>query len=232
MEKNYLIKIERLVKEYKMGKHSFRALDNVDLNISKTEFVGLVGPSGSGKTTLLNIIGGLDSQTEGEVIILNKKLNTASENESAIIRKKHMGFIFQHYNLLPVYNVYENVELPLILNKVDANKRKDIVMEAIESVGLSDKVKSRPNQLSGGQCQRTAIARAIVHKPSIVLADEPTANLDSENSHHIMDIMVSLNKQLDTSFIFATHDEKIMNYLHRIIYLEDGKIVKNEIKNR
>ena len=232
MEKNYLIKIERLVKEYKMGKHSFRALDNVDLNISKTEFVGLVGPSGSGKTTLLNVIGGLDSPTQGEVVILDKMLNTASENESAIIRKKHMGFIFQHYNLLPVYNVYENVELPLILNKVDANKRKDIVMEAIESVGLSDKVKSRPNQLSGGQCQRTAIARAIVHKPSIVLAYEPTANLDSENSHHIMDIMVSLNKQLDTSFIFATHDEKIMNYLHRIIYLEDGKIVKNEIKNR
>ena len=135
-----------------------------------------------------------------------------------------MGFIFLRYNLLPVYTIYENVELPLILNKVDVNKRKNMVLEAIESVGLGDKIDSRPNQLSGGQCQRTAIARAIVHKPSIVLADEPTANLDSENSHHIMEIMKQLNSDFDTSFIFSTHDEKIMGYLKRIISLEDGQI--------
>ena len=139
-----------------------------------------------------------------------------------------MGFIFQNYNLLPVYSVYENVELPLILNKIDKNKRKDMVINAVESVGLLDKIKSKPNQLSGGQCQRTAIARAIVHNPSIVLADEPTANLDSENSYHIMEIMKKLNNEYKTSFIFSTHDEKIMSYLKRIISLEDGKIIKDK----
>ncbi len=142
-----------------------------------------------------------------------------------------MGFIFQNYNLLPVYTVYENVELPLILNKIDKNKRKNMVYTAVESVGLIDKIDSKPNQLSGGQCQRTAIARAIVHKPTIVLADEPTANLDSENSFHIMEIMKKLNKDFKTSFIFSTHDEKIMSYLKRIISLEDGQILEDKNKN-
>jgi putative ABC transport system ATP-binding protein len=139
-----------------------------------------------------------------------------------------MGFIFQSYNLLPVYTVFENVELPLILNKVDTQEREKQVVEAIEWVGLSDKIKSRPAMLSGGECQRTAIARAIVHQPALILADEPTANLDAENSHHIMKIMVRLNKELSTSFIFATHDEKVMGYLRRIIHLEDGGIAKDE----
>ena len=139
-----------------------------------------------------------------------------------------MGFIFQSYNLLPVYTVFENVELPLILNKVDTQEREKQVVEAIEWVGLSDKIKSRPAMLSGGECQRTAIARAIVHQPTLILADEPTANLDAENSHHIMKIMVRLNKELSTSFIFATHDEKVMGYLRRIIHLEDGEIAKDE----
>jgi putative ABC transport system ATP-binding protein len=139
-----------------------------------------------------------------------------------------MGFIFQSYNLLPVYSVFENVELPLILNKIEPNERKSLVKEAVDSVGLSDKIDSRPAQLSGGECQRTAIARAIVHKPALILADEPTANLDSENSHQIMKIMVRLNEELDTSFIFATHDEKIMAYLRRIIHLDDGQIAKDE----
>ena len=139
-----------------------------------------------------------------------------------------MGFIFQSYNLLPVYTVFENVELPLILNKVDTQEREKQVVEAIEWVGLSDKIKSRPAMLSGGECQRTAIARAIVHQPALILADEPTANLDAENSHHIMKIMVRLNKELSTSFIFATHDEKVMGYLRRIIHLEDGEIAKDE----
>ena len=196
--------------------------------IKKGEFSGLVGPSGSGKTTLLNIIGGLDSPTSGNVKVLDKMINKTSHDERALIRKKHMGFIFQSYNLLPVYSVYENVELPLILNKIEKNKRRDKVLNAIESVGLMDKMHSKPNQLSGGQCQRTAIARSIVHEPLLVLADEPTANLDSENSHHIMEIMQQLNKELKTSFIFATHDEKIMGYLNRIIHLEDGQISKDE----
>jgi putative ABC transport system ATP-binding protein len=139
-----------------------------------------------------------------------------------------MGFIFQSYNLLPVYTVFENVELPLILNKVNIKERKRLVEQAVDWVGLSDKIDSRPAQLSGGECQRTAIARAIVHEPALILADEPTANLDAKNSHQIMKIMVRLNQELNTSFIFATHDEKIMAYLRRIIHLEDGQIVKDE----
>ena len=139
-----------------------------------------------------------------------------------------MGFIFQSYNLLPVYTVFENVELPLILNKIDKDERRSMVEQAVESVGLTDKMESRPNMLSGGECQRTAIARAIVHQPALVLADEPTANLDAENSHHIMKIMLQLNHELSTSFIFATHDEKIMAYLRRIIHLDDGQITDDE----
>ena len=232
MKNNNIVEIKDLIKEFPIGGEFFKALNSIDLEIVKGEFTGLVGPSGSGKTTLLNIIGGLDSSTSGDVIVLNQLLNKTPHNDRATIRRKDMGFIFQSYNLLPVYSVYENVELPLILNKIEKDKRRKMVLEAIESVGLSDKVNSKPNQLSGGQCQRTAIARAIVHKPSLVLADEPTANLDSENSHHIMNIMCNLNSQLDTSFIFATHDEKIMGYLRRIIYLEDGEIFKDEkIKN-
>ena len=231
MSKKPIIEIKKLVKEFPIGGDFFIALNNISLNISKGEFCGLVGPSGSGKTTLLNIIGGLDSGTSGEVSVLNQIINQSTHDERALIRRKDMGFIFQNYNLLPVYSVYENVELPLILNKIEKNKRKNMVLDAIESVGLSDKILSKPNQLSGGQCQRTAIARAIVHRPSLVLADEPTANLDSENSHHIMKIMKDLNTNLDTSFIFATHDDKIMGYLNRIIYLEDGQISKDkEIK--
>ncbi|MDC0646045.1 ABC transporter ATP-binding protein, partial [bacterium] len=200
----------------------------IDLKIETGEFTGLVGPSGSGKTTLLNIIGGLDSPTQGTVNVLGSDLGTATHNQRAEIRKSKMGFIFQSYNLLPVYSVFENVELPLILNKIDSGKRKVLVEQAVEWVGLTDKLNSRPNMLSGGECQRTAIARAIVHKPDLVLADEPTANLDAENSHHIMKILVRLNQELNTSFVFATHDEKIMAYLRRIIHLEDGNIINDE----
>jgi len=189
----------------------------------------LIGPSGSGKTTLLNIIGGLDSPTKGKVSVLGQALNDTSHGERARLRRKYMGFIFQSYNLLPVYTVFENVELPLILNKMDTDERRSMVEQAVESVGLTDKMDSRPNMLSGGECQRTAIARAIVHQPALVLADEPTANLDAENSHHIMKILVRLNQELSTSFIFATHDEKIMAYLRRIIHLDDGEITEDEI---
>ena len=223
-----IIEIKHLIKQFSIGGGFFTALNNISLTIEDNEFTGLVGPSGSGKTTLLNIIGGLDSPTSGNLKVLNRIMNETSHDERALIRKKYMGFIFQSYNLLPVYTVYENVELPLILNNTDRNKRKEKVLNAIDSVGLIDKIDSRPNQLSGGQCQRTAIARAIVHNPSLVLADEPTANLDSENSHHIMEIMQQLNKNFNTSFIFATHDEKIMGYLNRIIHIEDGRLAKDE----
>ena len=228
MKKDAIIKIKSLIKKFPIGGGFFTALNDINLTVRKGEFSGLVGPSGSGKTTLLNIIGGLDSPTSGKVSVLNNLINETSHEDRALIRRKHMGFIFQNYNLLPVYTVYENVELPLILNKIDKNKRKEMVCSAVESVGLIDKIDSKPNQLSGGQCQRTAIARAIVHNPTIVLADEPTANLDSENSFHIMEIMRKLNKDFKTSFIFSTHDEKIMSYLKRIISLEDGQISEDK----
>ena len=226
--KKSVIEIKNLSKKYKIGGDFFTALSDINLDIYKGEFLGLVGPSGSGKTTLLNIVGGLDSSSQGSVRVLDKTIEKSSDTERSFLRRKSMGFIFQSYNLLPVYSVYENIELPLILNNVPEINRKDKVLQAIDWVGLGDKVHSRPNQLSGGQCQRTAIARAIVHQPEIVLADEPTANLDAENSHHIMKIMKNLNKDLNTSFIFATHDEKIMSYLKRIIYLDDGIIQKDE----
>ena len=228
MENNTVISIQNLVKRFPVGGNFFTALKNVDLDLHKGEFTGLVGPSGSGKTTLLNIIGGLDAASEGTVRVLEQSLDNTTHNERAKLRRKYMGFIFQSYNLLPVYTVFENIELPLILNKISPNERIKKVNQAIEWVGLSDKRDSKPNMLSGGECQRTAIARALVHQPVLVMADEPTANLDAENSHNIMKILTKLNEELDTSFVFATHDEKIMGYLKRIIRLEDGNIVHDE----
>ena len=228
METKNVINIKNLVKRFPVGKDYFTALQNVNLKLTKGEFIGLVGPSGSGKTTLLNIIGGLDSATEGSVSVLGNSMDNTSHNERAIIRRKYMGFIFQSYNLLPVYSVFENVELPLILNHVEKSEREKKVSQAIEWVGLSDKKNSKPADMSGGECQRTAIARAIVHEPALLLADEPTANLDAKNSHNIMKILSKLNSEISTSFVFATHDEKIMGYLRRIIHLEDGKIINDE----
>ena len=231
-KQNSVIIINNVTKNFPVGGEFFSALKNIDLTLDEGEFTGLVGPSGSGKTTLLNIIGGLDSATEGDVSVLGYSMDKTTHNERATVRRKNMGFIFQSYNLLPVYTVFENVELPLILNKVDSNKREKKVNQAIEWVGLGDKRNTKPNMLSGGECQRTAIARAIVHQPALVMADEPTANLDAENSHHIMQILVELNKELSTSFVFATHDEKIMGYLRRIVHLDDGQINKDEqVKN-
>ena len=228
MKNDTVISIHNLMKHFPVGGGFFTALKNVNLNLHKGEFTGLVGPSGSGKTTLLNIIGGLDSPTEGKVRVLDQSLDNTTHNERAKLRRKYMGFIFQSYNLLPVYTVFENVELPLILNKIDNTERVKRVHQALEWVGLSNKIDSKPNMLSGGECQRTAIARALVHDPVLVMADEPTANLDAENSHNIMKILTKLNKELDTSFVFATHDEKIMGYLKRIIRLEDGNIVNDK----
>ncbi len=228
MQNSYLIKTEKLVKIYPMGLSSLVALDDITLSLVRGEFAGLVGPSGSGKTTLLNIIGSLDVPTKGSVEVLGEKVEALGHKKAARLRNDHIGFIFQTFNLLPVYTVYENVEFPLLLQDVPPPDRKKAVMEALEWVGLEDRAKSKPAQLSGGQSQRVAIARAIVKKPEIVLADEPTANLDAENSHHIMKTMVQLNKDLGTTFIFSTHDEKVIDYLRRIISLVDGKIEKDE----
>jgi putative ABC transport system ATP-binding protein len=223
-----LINIKGLSKRFPMGRGEFTALKGIDLSFGEGEFAGLVGPSGSGKTTLLNIIGSLDVPSEGKVDVLGKSIGTLSAKGAAKLRKENLGFIFQSYNLLAVHTVYENVEFPLLLLKYSGNERKKMVMDALEWVGLTDKVKSKPPQLSGGECQRVAIARAMVKKPSLVLADEPTANLDAANSHHILKTMVALNKELKTTFLFATHDDKVISYLRRKIYLLDGKVNKDE----
>ncbi|MBU4478850.1 MAG: ABC transporter ATP-binding protein [Candidatus Omnitrophica bacterium] len=224
-----IVKIKGLVKRYPMGGQKFTALDHIDLEFGKGEFCGFVGPSGSGKTTLLNVIGALDAPSEGSTVVLNEHVETLSQKKAAGLRNHHIGFIFQTYNLLPVYSVYENVEFPLLLLKIPKEDRKKKVLDALEWVGLMDKIKSKPAQLSGGQCQRVAVARAIVKRPELVLADEPTANLDSENSYNILEMMVKLNKELETTFIFATHDEKVMKYLRRKVHLVDGKVTKDEI---
>ncbi|MFH0991787.1 MAG: ABC transporter ATP-binding protein [bacterium] len=223
-----LIKTENLDKIYPLGLATLRALDQVNLSVTKGEFVGLVGPSGSGKTTLLNIIGSLDAPTNGSAMVLGHNIESLSHKEAARLRNTHIGFIFQTFNLLPVYTVFENVEFPLLLQGVGSSQRKQLVMDALEWVGLADRAESKPAQLSGGESQRVAIARAIVKKPEIVLADEPTANLDAANSHHIMKTMVQLNKELLSTFIFATHDEKVITYLRRKITLVDGKIERDE----
>lgn len=231
MDNSSIVKIENLVKRFPVGKTEFTALNGITVSFGTGEFAGLVGPSGSGKTTLLNIIGSLDSPSEGEVTVLERPISSLSHKESAKLRNHHMGFIFQTYNLLPVYTVYENVEFALLLQNMSGSQRKKAVMDALEWVGLTDKVRSKPSMLSGGECQRVAIARSMVKRPEIVLADEPTANLDSKNSHNILQTMKNLNRELKTTFIFATHDEKVMKYLDRIISLEDGKIVKDNLIN-
>ncbi len=228
MQNSALIAIENLDKFYSLGATTLKALDHINFSVMKGEFLGLVGPSGSGKTTLLNIIGSLDAPTDGTAEVLGRKIESLSHREAASLRNSHIGFIFQTFNLLPVYTVYENVEFPLLLQGVESSRRRQLVEEALDWVGLSDRADSKPSQLSGGQSQRVAIARAIVKKPEIVLADEPTANLDAANSHHIMKTMVQLNKELETTFVFATHDEKVIGYLRRKITLVDGKISKDE----
>ena len=223
-----LVETENLVKKYPMGGGDFTALHNVTLQIEKGEFCGVIGPSGSGKTTLLNIIGSLDMSTEGSVTVLGKRIEKMSHRQASSLRKRYLGFIFQTYNLLPVYTVYENVEFPLLIMRMPAAERRKKVLAALEWLGISDKAASRPSQLSGGEAQRVAIARAVVKEPEIVLADEPTANLDAENSYNILERMVRINAELNTTFIFATHDEKVIRYLKRKIYLVDGRVEKDE----
>ena len=229
MENSSIIQIDKLTKRFPVGKGSFTALKDINLAFGSGEFAGLVGPSGSGKTTLLNIMGSLDNPSEGTATVMGKSVADLSHKESAQLRNRHIGFIFQTYNLLPVYTVFENVEFALLLQNFSAAQRKKMVMEALDWVGLTDKAKSKPNMLSGGESQRVAIARSMVKKPEIVLADEPTANLDAKNSHHILQTMKKLNEDLRTTFIFATHDEKVMQYLRRKISLLDGKVEKDEV---
>lgn len=231
MNPETIISINNVTKRFPIGEGEFTALKKVNLEFKRGEFAGLVGPSGSGKTTLLNIIGSLDTPTEGEVIVLGKKISTLSHKESALLRNKHIGFIFQVYNLLPVYTVYENVEFALLLQNIPSDKRKTMVMDALDWVGLSSMADKKPDKLSGGEGQRVAIARAMVKKPEIVIADEPSANLDAANTHAILKTMKQLNKELGTTFLFSTHDEKVMGYLDRIVHLRDGMVEQDEIFN-
>ena len=231
MDEGVIISIQNVTKRFPVGEGEFTALKDVNLEFKKGEFAGLVGPSGSGKTTLLNIIGSLDAPTEGEALVLGKKISTLSHKESALLRNKHIGFIFQVYNLLPVYSVYENVEFALLLQNIPSDKRKKMVMDALDWVGLSSMAEKKPDKLSGGEGQRVAIARAMVKRPEIVIADEPSANLDAANTHAILKTMKQLNKELGTTFLFSTHDEKVMGYLDRIVHLKDGMVEKDVIIN-
>jgi putative ABC transport system ATP-binding protein len=228
MQNAELIRTEDLVKTYPMGDTPIDALRGVSLTIRRSEFAGLVGPSGSGKTTLLNIIGTLDVPTAGTATVLGESVGSLSHVAAAALRNRSIGFIFQTFNLLPVYTVFENVEFPLILLRIKPALRRVMVMEALEKVGLADRAKSRPHQLSGGQSQRVAVCRAIVKKPEIVLADEPTANLDAANSHAILQTMKQLNRDLGTTFLFSTHDDKVICYLERKIVLVDGRVERDE----
>lgn len=227
MDNNSIIRIEKLTKSFPIGKSWFTALNGIDLQINKGEFAGLIGPSGSGKTTLLNIIGSLDVPSSGVANVLGRSVGSLTAMQAARLRKENLGFIFQSYNLFTVHTVYENVEFPLLLLHYSGGERKKLVMDALEWVGLTEKARNKPPQLSGGECQRVAIARAMVKRPSLVLADEPTANLDATNSHHILQTMVKLNNELKTTFLFATHDDKVINYLRRKIYLLDGRVEKD-----
>lgn len=219
-----VVKIRNLKKIYKTGEDQFTALDNINIDVDSREFLALTGPSGSGKTTLLNIIGCLDSPTEGEVFLGENKIEKLSSDRLAEIRKNRLGFIFQSFNLIPVLTAYENVEFPLTLNKVDPKIRGQRVREMLEKVGLGEKIDHFPHQMSGGQQQRVAIARALITDPMLVLADEPTANLDFKTGKEVISIMRKLNQEKGTTFIFATHDQRVIDQASRIIPLEDGKV--------
>jgi putative ABC transport system ATP-binding protein len=228
MNASPLILTKDLTKVYPMGPSTLTALDRVSLAFAAGEFAGLVGPSGSGKTTLLNIVGSLDTPSAGSAVVMGRRIETLSHKDAARLRNRHIGFIFQTFNLLPVYNVYENVEFPLLLLGLPGSERRRKVMAALDWVRLADRAGSRPSQLSGGQSQRVAIARAVVKQPDLILADEPTANLDAENSHNVLQTMERLNRELGTTFLFATHDAKVIAYLRRTITLVDGRVASDE----
>jgi len=204
-----LITLEHVSKVFKVGEENFTALNDVSLEVGKGAFMSFVGPSGSGKTTLLNLIGGLDRPTTGKVFFKGADLESMSRDRLAAYRRENIGFIFQTYNLLPVYSVYENVLFPLILNGIKESQVRERVEAMVAEVGLKDQINKKPAQLSGGQCQRVAIARALVKDPLLILADEPTANLDSENSHQILELMQKLNQEYKAAVVFSTHDGRI-----------------------
>jgi putative ABC transport system ATP-binding protein len=224
-----IIKTSNLHKIYQETKVPVHALQGVDLEIQKGEFTAIVGPSGSGKSTLLNIIGGLDRPSEGHAWIAGEDLANMQESELIDFRKNHIGFVFQSYNLIPVLTAFENVEFIMLLQHKSGTERKQRVTALLNAVGLGDRLHNKPAELSGGQQQRVAVARALASKPAFVLADEPTANLDSAATTNLLDIMARLNKEEGMTFVFSTHDQRVIDRAKRVITLEDGKIV-NDIR--
>ncbi len=224
-----LVKLVGLKKTYQQGKIAVPALRGIDMEIESGEFTTIFGPSGSGKTTLLNMIGCLDKSTAGEIIFDGHSINNLNNKELAEIRRHNLGFIFQSYNLIPVLTAFENVEFAIrLIDKHSKKERREKVMSLLEEVGLGDLASRRPNELSGGQKQRVAVARALIKEPKLVLADEPTANLDSETSQEVLEIMQKMNKELNTTFIFSTHDPQVMEYANRLIEIKDGMISREQ----
>ena len=223
-----IVNCQSVCKTYGEGALQVHAVDNLSLLINKGEFISLSGPSGSGKTTLLNMIGGLDNLSRGEIIVDGRKISLMNKAELADMRLNHIGFVFQSYNLIPVLSAYENIEFIMQLQGVDAQQRRQRAQAILKEVGLDGMGERRPAQLSGGQQQRVAVARAMVSKPSIILADEPTANLDSHSADELLDLMQHLNKEHQTTFIVATHDPKVIEFTRRRIHMRDGKISLDE----
>jgi putative ABC transport system ATP-binding protein len=225
-----LIEVRGVTRVYKQGDVEVHALGGVDLDIGAGEFTALVGPSGSGKSTLLNVIGALDAPTSGTVRIAGELANGRSRAASARFRLDNVGFVFQAYNLLPVFSAFENAEYTLMLKGVGRAERKAIVMPLLERVGLADMAHRRPHELSGGQQQRVAVVRAIAPRPRLVLADEPTANLDSTTSGELVDLMQQLNAEHGITFVFASHDEHLMARVRRVVHLKDGVVDRDEVR--
>ena len=220
-----IIEAENVTKVYQIGEVETHALNGVTMQIEQGEFAALVGPSGSGKTTMLQLMGCLDKPNSGIVRVNGQDVSKYKANKRAEIRREMIGFIFQFFALVPVLSAYENVELPLLLNNVSAKERKERVEYLLDSVGLADRMEHRPDQMSGGEQQRVAIARALAPNPIVVLADEPTANLDTENGTQAMDIMKKLNQETGTAFVFATHDPRVMAYASRVLKMQDGRLI-------
>ena len=217
-----LISLSRVTKHYRRDAIDIPVLDNIDLEVARGEFLALMGPSGSGKTTLLNLIAGIDKPNSGRVEVEGKNISGLNEKQLAKWRARHVGFIFQLYNLIPVLTAFENVELPLLLTSLSKKKRRDHVMTALSVVGLSDRVGHYPRQLSGGQEQRVAIARAIVTDPSLLVADEPTGDLDAKSAEEILDLLKRLNGEFSKTIIMVTHDPRAAGHAHSVIHLEKG----------
>jgi putative ABC transport system ATP-binding protein len=224
-------KLTDVTRVYKVGEVETHAMNGVTMTIESGEFTSLVGPSGSGKTTLLQLIGCLDKPTSGRVVINGKETTNLSRNQRADLRKGTIGFVFQFFALIPTLTAYENVEMPLLLNGKNPAERRQRVKELLEAVDMTSHSHHRPDQLSGGQQQRVAVARALATNPSMILADEPTANLDTENGEQVMGIMKKLNEETGATFVFATHDPRVIKYAKRIVTLQDGLIVSDN-KNK